>query len=261
MRDSSIDPDMSDDLDARLAGYISNVYIPQNWTPEYVGYRLIEAFKTLRNSSVRGGISSKTGFWPQYFHTAQDLKGWAEEYRAQVEADLAAASRRPSRQDLSLMDDALSWPLRFLSSDPEMADAVTLWAWTTAYDIDLVSVLKQRKHHAFAQAQSIASEISGKLMKAKREKTKEVTDWANQEFIDRKVGSMQPKKREKETARIRAVARAKLERELGRLRALHGVDFSGDPAKALAAHTITESKRVALDVLAVRLNAHGVAVR
>jgi hypothetical protein len=244
-----------------LSGAVLSVHVPLNWTGEYVSYRLVEAFKVLRSAEVRGGHTGKVGFWPQYHHEFEDLRGWADEYRAEVEAKMARLAQRPNRFDLSLMDEALAWPLRFLLDKPMLADAITLWAWTTAYEIDLAAVLKKRKHHAIAVAQSIAAEINGQRARERAALAEQWKQWALSEFEARGVNAMTPKRKEKEVQRIRKLARAKLEREFSKLRDVKANATLGMPGRVLAVRTVMESKREALELLAERLQAAAVAVR
>lgn len=238
------------------------VHVPERWTPEYAGFRMVEAFKHLRRAFVgRIGPKGAQGYWPEILHDAEDLRGHAADYRKQVEAQLARDRSQPSATDLARMDEALAWPMRFLASDPILADAVTVWAFTAAWEIDQGQFLKARKARALEIAADLARAENAEIERKRREAVQEAKEWAMGQFRKRKVLQRSAVDREAATESIRAQARIRAERALKKLPEVKVNATLGMPGKVLAVSTLGRLRIDGLDLLAERLESARVPVR
>ncbi len=102
---------------------------PLKWTAERVGERLVEAFRVVAripNSTRPGGFKNSM---PAYTHDAGDLNmqvgsgaiidTYNEHNRVRIQ---------PSTQEITLMEQAISWPMEYFKNDKMLALAVTGWA-------------------------------------------------------------------------------------------------------------------------------------
>jgi Domain of unknown function (DUF6362) len=121
--------------------------VPEHWTGPHVGLRLVQAFKTLANMPD-GGSGSFHGFWPVYFYEWDDLLA-QEERDAQSKDDAASALNRakikPSAQDVSRMEQAISWPGRYCLSVP-CARIIQRIAFYRSRDMDMHQLARKMKH-------------------------------------------------------------------------------------------------------------------
>ena len=129
-----------------LDGTPAPEYVPEHWTGPHVGLRLVQAFKTLANMPDAGSGSSH-GFWPVYFYEWDDLLA-QEERDAQSKTDAASALNRakikPSAQDVSRMEQAISWPGRYCLSVP-CARIVQRVAFYRSRDMDMHQLARRMK--------------------------------------------------------------------------------------------------------------------
>jgi hypothetical protein len=132
-----------------LDGTPAPEYVPEHWTGPHVGLRLVQAFKTLANMPDPGSGSSH-GFWPVYFYEWDDLLA-QEERDAQSKTDAASALNRakikPSAQDVSRMEQAISWPGRYCLSVP-CARIVQRVAFYRSRDVDMHQLARRMKQEA-----------------------------------------------------------------------------------------------------------------
>jgi hypothetical protein len=94
----------------QLLDIINRPQLPPRWTPEHVSARLREAHRVLRRVPMSIG--------PQLAK-----KPWLHEHRA---PGLTAA-------ELSHCDEAIQWPMRYLSHKPKLARAVNQCAFDDVY--------------------------------------------------------------------------------------------------------------------------------
>lgn len=100
---------------------------PTHWTPDLVGKRLVEALKTLRRIPARIGPKGYGSTMPEI------IRDWADKL-AQLEnpdnsmLHTTRARSTPTADEVARMDEALSWPLRFLQGDELAAHLVVAWA-------------------------------------------------------------------------------------------------------------------------------------
>lgn len=109
--------------------------LPPRWTPDHVGKRLIEAFRTLARMPAKIGPDGYRSNWPEYIHEFADL-------RNQVEGGTIRTAPRPARiqptsAEISAMEKALAWPLeRLPNADVQMRQMLLIWAMATAWEMN-----------------------------------------------------------------------------------------------------------------------------
>lgn len=117
------------------------------WTPELVGARLIQAFKTLKRTPVQmypRGFHGQ-GYWPAYTHDFSDIREWADEWRAGAMDGWARIRHSPSPVEITEMDEAIGWPAEFLKHTPNDCRNVLIWA-TAKADGRKVKPIIERKN-------------------------------------------------------------------------------------------------------------------
>jgi hypothetical protein len=236
------------------------VHVPKEWTPEYVAVRLLDAYDSLRRCSV-GRIYPKgdAGFWPEIYRTNEDVLGWADEHRKEVEAAMARSRGRPGSVDLARMDEALAWPAEHLRDSPLLADAVTLWAFTTALEIDVKGFLHQRKKRAQGRADVIAKETNAVRRTAARDAA---VAFSKKLYVQWKVAERPPHKQREALDKIQARAEQRAVSELKRLGGLVKANPTlGMPGKVLAPSTLDRLRKDALGLMAERMRAARVPVK
>lgn len=109
---------------------------PSSWTADHVMLRLIWAFDTLRKLRFRTGPGGYGRGWPAYVHEYKDLL--AQEQSLEAERKRRKYQDRdpilpPSQHDVSLMEEAFGWPLKYLDWTPGLdgprAIELMSWAW------------------------------------------------------------------------------------------------------------------------------------
>jgi hypothetical protein len=130
---------------------IAPEYIPPEWDGPHVGLRLCDAFKTLAMMPDRGASTrSKSGFWPEYCYEWEDLLAQKQADQATQEDDASVRNRtrvRPSAQEISRMEMAISWPGRYIV-DPEIARIVQHVALARSRGLDMSHVAWKMKIRA-----------------------------------------------------------------------------------------------------------------
>lgn len=103
-----------------------------HWTPEYVGKRLVDAHATLRRIPMRIWPKAYGSVMPEYRHEGVELA-----YQAGA-GTLGDGRNRFVRgtdaREQARMEEALRWPLQFLSDQPVYARAVNYWAHWSSID-------------------------------------------------------------------------------------------------------------------------------
>lgn len=118
--------------------------LPEVWSTEFVAFRLIEAFQTLRK--IPSGKLLPKAFgngWPAIVRSYADAVG-AEPMREAKEFVFESAKARASADEITRMDEALRWPLTYLRGKPNQATALSVWAFCKAYELSISRELKRR---------------------------------------------------------------------------------------------------------------------
>lgn len=110
----------------RIIPLIDAPPLPAKWTPDHVAYRLIEAHDVLRRSPARIYPGGYGAFWPTYLHEAGELATQAGAGTLAIGRNRAAVGA--SADEVDRMNEALAWPMQFLSADPVRCADVNLWA-------------------------------------------------------------------------------------------------------------------------------------
>lgn len=130
-----------------IGGTRAPEYVPGVWTGPHVGLRLVEAFMTMANMPMTGIGASVVGFWPRYSYTWEDLLA-QQESDDLLKADTAnkanSAKIRPTAQEVSRMEQAISWPGRYCQQ-VSIARIVQRVAHYRSRDIDMSIVAKKMK--------------------------------------------------------------------------------------------------------------------
>lgn len=246
--------------DILSGNYQVEVRIPKVFDGDYVAYRLKEGFEILRRANVgRVFPGGAAGYWPSILRDAEDIKGWADQHRRDVETGMARRQARPTSVEIDRMDEVLAWPMRFLQDSPLHADAVTLWAFTSAYDIDPSGPLLNRRK----AAEKIANEVAARETSRRAGLARAAGAATAKRMYDQwNVVGRTPEKQKEALALIEAKAR---DRAIGEMRRLGGEAkpsiTAAMPGKVLKPGTLKRVSREGFDLLAVRLNKAGVATR
>jgi hypothetical protein len=125
-------------------------YVPEVWTGSHVGFRLVEAFMTIGNMPTNGIGGSAVGFWPPYLYTWDDLLA-QQESDDLLKADAAnkanSARIRPTAQEISRMEQAISWPGRYCQH-VSIARIVQRVAHYRSHNIDIsIVAIKMKQDH------------------------------------------------------------------------------------------------------------------
>jgi hypothetical protein len=248
------------------------IYIPANWTGEYVATRMILAFETLRRIPGRSGPQQFGNGWPEYMFTDEDLRGRADDHRKFVWDRMVIQADRfapPKRIDLTekdytefdLMDEALSWPLRYLQAHPLHADAINIWAMAKAFNLDIDALIASRRRIATGMAETIAAAKNMEIAAMRAQARRNVQAWMLSEHKRRKIVDDAPVQREKRFLLLHQQGRARLDTMLAGLCDVKPDPREGMPGKIVGAGTLKRVKMEALAMLADRLHRAGVAIR
>lgn len=160
---------LADDMTDRLRahGVVSDT--PLEWTPEHVSDRIIEAFRTLAHAPLRVGPSAGGSGYPSILiAAAKSRDAWLrrslpETMLGNLEEAVSHphdedgdedrlpryASDLPTSIDLSRMEEALAWPMRYLGDAPLQADALLLFCMGQAYrSFEIQPILRDRLEKA-----------------------------------------------------------------------------------------------------------------
>lgn len=239
--------------------------IPLAWTPEHVGARLIEAYETLRISSGHVGPKAFGNGWPEMMREFADLVD--PDAQKNHAAERSSSRDRPSSETISRMNEALGWPRRFLDGEPLLADALMLWTYAKALDLDMARLLHSRKKRATALAEEMERRANAPVrqhdtrsiahqwrVEARRQCAVEAAAWANERLqgqpADQHVAT-------REQARERFATRC---RELNCL-PLRFQPKDAMPNRVMARTTLDRLRKQAMQIVATRIRRAGVAVR
>lgn len=132
------------DLRKPPRGYVT----PSSWTVQHVGYCLVRAFLTLRQTPGRIGPRGVGSSWPSSpsWNSLYDL---IEAVRAADGRSDAAAIERPTAEAVRQMDQALQWAAEHLIDGSDLAAErsalVQATAKALAYGIDMEAIAERRK--------------------------------------------------------------------------------------------------------------------
>ena len=142
------------------------------WTPEAVGFRMIESYRVFDRTPMQIGPRSNSGFWPNVVMSWEDLidekdrqrlmvayggevdwKEWVEENDKQTLRQLsidqaAKAGRRiapPTAAQYSRAEEACRWPALFLAERPLLGDAISTWAFCIGCGLSIRERLDRRR--------------------------------------------------------------------------------------------------------------------
>ena len=101
--------------------------LPQVWTPEYVGSRMIEAHAVLRRLPMVTRPKEFGDAWPLYKYEAGELAHQAG--AGTLEFGRNRVIRGTSADEVARMNEALCWPMEHLQGEPSwVAEELNLWA-------------------------------------------------------------------------------------------------------------------------------------
>ena len=132
-----------------------------------------------------------------------ELEQWLE-LRRDFEAAVHAALERPSAEDITLAEEALAWPVRYLADAPLQRDAVWLTVRMIAFNLKLEKLLRERRIAADLMVEArkaFAPDIVRIYEDDAQEAAAKVVAWANAAFAN--VSSRSKIIRIKQGARIR----------------------------------------------------------
>jgi hypothetical protein len=110
-----------------LSGVPAPEYVPQCWIGPHVGKRLAEALRTLRHLPINGCPAGFTNSWPEYAIEWTDRLAQLEGDREQQEQEAAARNWTrivPSAVEITHMEQAISWPAKYLGDVPQLLRVV-----------------------------------------------------------------------------------------------------------------------------------------
>ena len=151
-----------DDFDGRMRAYYGEEDVdapPLNWTPEHVQKRMVDAFDVLSRAAV-GSFGGAGSGWPALL---QEMARFVDAAERNPNAPLSEDEReaaeqawrrnrgRPTDRQLSLMDEALQWPMLYLRTNPMQADALVLFGLGSGDDVSIRETLRLRKKRALAK--------------------------------------------------------------------------------------------------------------
>ena len=237
--------------------------LPAIWTHDHVLERIGLGLKALVLSSGRPGPKTYGSSWPSTFREPPplaELEQWLE-LRREFEAAMHARNERPSAEDITLADEALSWPARYLAESPLQLDAIWLTARCVGLGSKLETILRARRKVADVMVERRKQETPD-LIRIYEDDAEDaavkIVAWANNAIAD---GS----KDRARIARIRKGARILFVREIRKVKAveLHTFVRRCDvmPGKLFNQSRVHHHRIVGVETIMAGLAADGVKVR
>ena len=204
---------LDDDFRSRLDAYStasSPDDMPTEWTPEWVGIRMIHAVSVTHRSVEAPGPRLPRTSWPAVVSTWADLvdegirdavianakaarrrskktKGKLQiDWRQYVDRDLVTSLEAEKAEraalhgdaplpfEIDLADEALGWPARYLAADQAESDSLQLWALCHALGRNIARTIKRARQEADAliakRRYLLREEEFGRLVSARVEK-------------------------------------------------------------------------------------------
>jgi hypothetical protein len=97
------------------------------WTPDIVRARFIEAADTERRMPGHGG-AGKSGFWPQYVHSFEDMNGWGTRRLAE-EREMRMRRIPPTAAAISRYFEVMKWTSEYILDERRRH---IVWAWAAS---------------------------------------------------------------------------------------------------------------------------------
>jgi hypothetical protein len=94
------------------------------WTPDIVRARFIEAADTDRRMPGGGG-AGKSGYWPQYVHSFEDMNGWGTKRLAE-EREMQMRRTPPTAGAISRYLETLRWTAELVADENRRR---IIWEW------------------------------------------------------------------------------------------------------------------------------------
>lgn len=129
-----------------LDGVQAPEYIPEKWDGPHAGKRLVEAFATLAQIPWHWGPAGYGRPWPEYSHDVADLNcqqqgdHWLLKLRTEQRNRVRLP---PSANEITRMETAIAWPLRYLAADPYVSMVVLLVAADKARGLDMRDIAER----------------------------------------------------------------------------------------------------------------------
>ena len=140
-------------------------YIPDVWSREYVASRMLMAAETLKSLNTgRIGPAVLSSCFPEFekSYTEDDVFEDAPVKEEPVEDKKIITS-----EDITLMDEALTWPMQYLYFSEQLATSVTFWTASDVFGIPKKFYAKKKniteyyfKKHAMAGFDAISDGLT-----------------------------------------------------------------------------------------------------
>lgn len=232
---------------------------PLTWTPEHVAARMVAGFETLLALGVRVGPRQHANGWPLMLQEFSDLVD--EDAMAHAREVFARSRRRPSADDISMMDEALAWPIRFSADQPMSSDAVLVWSFCKAADVSIAGTLRARVARAKAIAAVQEAEENKRRARCLDVERAAIFSWAQRLAGERDIASRPELARTEGLARIKAAALARRDEAAERLGPVTVYPHEAMPEKVLSRASLDRHLPRALRLLSERLTDALVTVR
>lgn len=215
-------------------------------TPEQVVYkRMQDAFETLRRMPATTGPKAFGSNWPNILNEFSDLVD--EQSWWQYKRDTGAIKLRLEGWQISEMDEALRWPVLYLSDYPKGADALNTSSMAVAFDHNLDALMRGRAKNARQLADFVSAQLNDKRKRELGRLAFDSSQWAKMRY------NLSPRTKEA-IERIVENARIRLERDLKK----HGVSTkmiivtpaSVSPDKCISGTSIERHRYIAAQRIA-----------
>ena len=236
---------------------------PLIWTHDHVLDRIGAGLKAIILSSARPGPQSFSAPWPSTFREPPplaELEQWLE-LRREFEAAIHARNERPSAEDITLADEAIAWPTRYLA-DPLQRDAVWLTARCIGLGHKLERILRERRKVADLMVEQRKLNGAPDVIRIYEDDAEDaaakVVAWANKAIADGPCDGAR-------VARIRKGARILFGREIRKAKAVERLTFvrRSDvmPGKLFNQSRVHHHRIAGVETIMAALTADGVKVR
>lgn len=228
--------------DAILDGMApTEVYVPEQWTPEYVVHRLVRALEIV--------LVTEKYIGPGTFKTA--WKEYVLDY-----SEVPERPARPSAFDVELMEEAISWPA--LIRGEVLRDAVCLSALGKATGRDPRRIISGRVRKIEPEADR---RLKIRRLQERRDAQKEVEDWMAQRYRERKIELDAPVERQRRVALLNQQGEERFQRAHRRINALRRDLSEVMPGKVLSLRAFDGFVKEGYECLTNELIRRGVSVR
>jgi hypothetical protein len=124
--------------------------LPAAWNGPHVAMRIVEGFETLRAMQLRDYSTKARTAWVPYLYEFDDLVEQAKQYELEITQAKQNRTRvSPSAEQITRMDQALYWPLKYLSAlNPDLCEAVNAVALAYSLGLDSGWVAHRRGGYA-----------------------------------------------------------------------------------------------------------------